>query len=215
MKYLPESIQKEMVLEYHKNNCEVIVSRLISDYTDYLWYLSQRYFLQGATSEDLVQEGRIGLYKAIKSYNIDKGDFIPYAQKCIYAAIFSAIRQYNRVKHSMLSNAISLYQEIKDNKNTDNRVLLEIIIVESNILGKDSLSKVIEREDYIEFSQYINDNLTELEQTILQYRIYGLSYTEISTLTNREEKSIDNALTRAKKKLENYTRVKQLKERVR
>lgn len=153
------------------------------------------YFIFGADKEDVIQEGMVGLYKAIRDYKPEReASFISFAELCINRQIISAIKAASRQKHMPLNNSVSIDSPIASD---DEYTYLDFLSKaggnpEDVIIGRENL-KALERE--------ILKSLSKMEQEVLTYYLRGRSYTQIAALMNKEEKSIDNALQRIKKKV--------------
>lgn len=161
---------------------------------------ARSYYLIGGDREDIIQEGMIGLYKAILDYDVNRlCYFRSFADICITRQIITAIKTATRQKHIPLNSYISLNKPVYDN--TSNRTLLDIVI-EHRITDPEEL--VISKEDLEFMEEKIVDVLSELELEVLSFYIEGMSYQEISVKLDRHVKSIDNALQRIKKKLEGF-----------
>lgn len=154
------------------------------------------YFIFGADKEDVIQEGMVGLYKAIRDYNPEKeASFISFAELCINRQIISAIKAASRQKHIPLNTSISMDRPITNDD--EDYTYLDFLSKaggnpEDEVIGRENL-KILERE--------ILKTLSKMEQEVLAYYLRGRTYTQIATLMNKEEKSIDNALQRIKKKV--------------
>lgn len=186
-------IEYETVLKARMSDDEAL-KQIFSFYKNYIRILSNKYYLQGAESEDLVQEGMIGLFKAIKDYSPDEGSsFNTYATLCIVRQVKSAIRAANRKKHLPLNTSLSL-QEVND----DNKELAELFGENSS----DPEKIYINNEICAQANRLIYNSLTKLELRILLLYNKGLSYKEISEISGKSVKSVDNAVQRIKKKVE-------------
>lgn len=154
------------------------------------------YFIFGADKEDVIQEGMVGLYKAIRDYKPEKeASFISFAELCINRQIISAIKAASRQKHIPLNTSISMDRPVANDD--EDYTYLDFLSKtggnpEDEVIGKENL-KILERE--------ILKNLSKMEQEVLSYYLRGRSYTQIAVLMNKDEKSIDNALQRIKKKV--------------
>lgn len=154
------------------------------------------YFIFGADKEDVIQEGMVGLYKAIRDYRPDKeASFISFAELCINRQIISAIKAAGRQKHIPLNTSISMDKPVTGDD--EDYTYLDFLSKtggnpEDEVIGRENL-KILERE--------ILSNLSKMEQQVLGYYLRGRSYTQIAKLMGKEEKSIDNALQRIKKKV--------------
>ncbi len=162
---------------------------------------SRTYFLMGADKEDIIQEGMIGFYKAIRDYQPKKNNsFKGFAELCITRQIISAIKASNRQKHIPLNSYISLNKPISsDEENEDTYIDL---LKESENNNPETVYIGLEQKAFIE--QNIKKLLSTFESKVLEYYLQGKSYAEISVCTNKPEKSIDNALQRIKKKIEKF-----------
>ncbi|HEU4797449.1 MAG TPA: RNA polymerase sporulation sigma factor SigH, partial [bacterium] len=151
-----------------------------------------------ADREDIVQEGMIGLYKAIRDYDLDReASFRGFAELCITRQIITAIKTATRQKHIPLNSYISLNKPIYDEDS--DRTLLDVI---SSIKVSDPEELVINQEASATMRERIRKNLSELECRVLTAYLEGKSYQEMANELNRHVKSIDNALQRVKRKLE-------------
>ena len=146
----------------------------------------------GLELNDLIQEGMIGVFKAITSFN-GKSSFKAYAYTCIKTNIITAIKKSNRNKNKPLNNYISLSGT--DGNDEDKNLL----VCDKNF---DPERKVIEMESHDELRETIKQKLSQFEYKILLYYLQGFSYSDISERTGKKEKSIDNAIQRIRKKLQ-------------
>ena len=171
---------------------------LLIKYKNFVRTKARSYFLVGADHEDIVQEGMIGLYKAIRDYNADRtGSFGAFAEICVHRQMITAIKMATRQKHIPLNSYISLNKPIYDEDST--RTLIEMIATghsqdpEELLIGQEEMSRAEKR---------IIKDLTNLEKQVLSAYMEGLSYEQIAENVNRHVKCVDNALQRIKKKLE-------------
>src|SRR5690554_1916948 len=173
---------------------------IINKYKNFVRSKARSYFLIGADREDIVQEGMIGLYKAIRDFRSDKlSSFRAFAELCITRQIITAIKTATRQKHIPLNSYISLNKPIYDEES--DRTLLDVISG-SKILDPEEL--IISREELSAMELKIGEILSELEWEVLMSYLQGKSYQEIAIDLERQVKSIDNALQRVKRKLEGY-----------
>ncbi len=173
---------------------------LLDKYKNFVRSKARSYFLVGADHEDIVQEGMIGLYKAIRDYRPDKlSSFRAFAELCITRQIITAIKAATRQKHIPLNNYVSLNKPLYDEES--DRTLLDVI-VEGRMSDPEEL--IINMENVGNIRAKINEVLSGLEQEVLNAYLDGKSYQEIAEALGRHVKSIDNALQRVKRKLEKY-----------
>jgi len=172
--------------------------KLIKRYKNFVLAKSRSYFLVGADREDIVQEGMIGLYKAIRDYKIERlASFRAFAELCITRQIITAIKAATRQKHQPLNSYISLNKPIYDEES--DRTLLDVL-KGGKLYNPESL--FISRETYELIENKINEMLSKLEFDVLQEYLKGKSYQDIADALDKHVKSVDNALQRVKRKLE-------------
>lgn len=189
----------ELVEQVRLGNTDAL-DFLITKYRLFVKAKARSYFLVGADKEDIVQEGMIGLYKAIRDYNGDKlASFRAFAELCITRQIITAIKTATRQKHIPLNSYVSLDKPIYDEESE--RTLMDII---TSPLSDDPMYAMINQEEFNFLEAKVSEVLSELEQQVLALYLEGRSYYEISELLNRHVKSIDNALQRVKRKLERH-----------
>ncbi|OJH18631.1 RNA polymerase factor sigma-70 [Bacillus obstructivus] len=198
-------MEDEQLIELvHKGDSEAL-DFLIQKYRNFVRAKARSYFLVGADKEDIVQEGMIGLYKAIRDYKEDKlTSFKAFAELCIIRQIITAIKTATRQKHIPLNSYVSLDKPIYDEES--DRTLMDVISG-AKIMNPEEL--IINREKYGNIEGKISELLSDLERKVLALYLDGQSYQEISEELNRHVKSIDNALQRVKRKLERYLEIRE------
>jgi RNA polymerase sporulation-specific sigma factor len=190
-------LDEELVLYAHEGNVDAL-EYLINKYKNFVKAKARSYFLIGADREDIVQEGMIGLYKAIRDFRNDKlSSFRAFAELCITRQIITAIKTATRQKHIPLNSYISLNKPIYDEDS--DRTLLDILTA-AKITDPEEL--IISREELLSIEAKIGEVLSGLELEVLMSYLQGKSYQEIACDLDRHVKSIDNALQRVKRKLE-------------
>ncbi len=173
---------------------------LINKYKNFVRAKARSYFLIGADKEDIIQDGMIGLYKAIRDFRPDKlSSFRAFAELCITRQIITAIKTATRQKHIPLNSYVSLNKPIYDEDS--DRTLLDVI---SGTRITDPEELIISREEFDDIESKMGEILSSLEWKVLMFYLEGKSYQEIAGDLNRHVKSIDNALQRVKRKLERY-----------
>lgn len=174
--------------------------QLFEKYKNFVRSKVRSYFLIGADREDIIQEGMIGLYKAIRDYKSDKlSSFRAFAELCITRQMITAIKTATRQKHIPLNSYVSLNKPVYDDDS--DRTLIDILSV-SKITNPEEL--IIGQEEYAAIEARIGEMLSDLEWEVLTSYLMGKSYQEIAVDLKRHVKSIDNALQRVKRKLEKY-----------
>src|SRR5579884_425149 len=196
-------------LDYHERADEDLVATaksgdnlamefLLNKYKNFVRIKAKSYFLIGADREDIIQEGMIGLYKAVRDFKADKlSSFRAFAELCITRQIITAIKTATRQKHIPLNQYISLNKPIYDEDSE--RTLLDVM--PSNKTS-DPEDLVINQEVSEDIKARIQENLSDLESQVLLSYLEGKSYQEMARDLNRHVKSIDNALQRVKRKIE-------------
>lgn len=190
----------EDVVEFAREGDDAALEYLINKYKNFVRAKARSYFLIGADREDIIQEGMIGLYKAIRDFRMDKlSSFRAFAELCITRQIITAIKTATRQKHIPLNSYVSLNKPIYDEDS--DRTLLDVISG-SKITDPEEL--IISREEFDDIEEKMGEILSSLEWKVLMSYLEGKSYQEIAEDLNRHVKSIDNALQRVKRKLERY-----------
>lgn len=154
------------------------------------------YFLQGAEADDLIQEGMIGLYKAIRDYNFRGSSFWAFARLCITRHVISAIKGTSRQKHLPLNSYLSLHRPLAEGEG--DRTLLEVLVSSES---QNPESVVLGRERLESAQRYLQRLLSGFEYRVFQLYASGLSYKEMAERLKTRPKSIDNALCRIKQKV--------------
>jgi RNA polymerase sporulation-specific sigma factor len=201
---LPEDVlteQDEQLVAHAREGDEDAIDVLLARYRHYARAKARSYFLAGADREDIVQEGMIGLYKAIRDYEPQHNTaFRAFAELCITRQIITAIKTATRQKHIPLNSYVSLNKAASDQEGEE-RPLAESI-VSREIL--DPADLVISAEEIAGIKDSVDKHLSDLETEVLSLYMDGKSYQEIADLLGRHVKSIDNALQRIKRKLEQH-----------
>lgn len=195
-----EVMGDEEVVTLAQGGDDVAQEYLINKYRNFVRAKARSYFLVGADREDIIQEGMIGLYKAIRDFRGDKlSSFRAFAELCITRQIITAIKTATRQKHIPLNSYVSLNKPVYDEDS--DRTLLDVISG-SSIADPEEL--IISREEFDNIEEKMGEILSSLEWQVLMSYLEGKSYQEIALDLKRHVKSIDNALQRVKRKLERY-----------
>ena len=196
---------EELIELVHTGDSEAL-DYLIQKYRNFVRAKARTYFLIGADKEDIVQEGMIGLYKAVRDFKGDKlSSFKAFAELCITRQIITAIKTATRQKHIPLNSYVSLDKPIYDEES--DRTLMDIISG-TKVLDPEEL--IINQEEFDDIELKMAELLSDLERKVLALYLDGQTYQEISEELNRHVKSIDNALQRVKRKLERYLEVREI-----
>jgi RNA polymerase sporulation-specific sigma factor len=188
---------EELLCRIHQGSSQAL-DVIMHKYINFVRAKARTYFLIGADKEDIIQEGMIGLYKAIRDYDGDKlSSFKAFAELCVTRQIITAIKTATRFKHMPLNSYISLDKPLRDEDK--DRTLMDVLVGSGDI---DPQELLVNRENLGDMQLKLSELLSGLEKEVLQLYLEGRTYQEISKELNRHEKSIDNALQRVKRKLE-------------
>ena len=189
----------EELVERARGGSDPAIEELLRRYRHYARAKARSYFLAGADREDIVQEGMIGLYKAIRDFQGDRNTaFRAFAELCITRQIITAIKTATRQKHVPLNSYVSLNKGASHDHDED-RVLADVLVGPTMT---DPAELVISAEEIAGIKASMGKLLSSLETEVLQLYMDGKSYHEIAEMLGRHVKSIDNALQRIKRKLE-------------
>lgn len=173
-----------------------ITDYLMNKYKNLVRKKAKALYLIGGDTDDLIQEGMIGLFKAVRDYQPDKdSSFYHFAELCIARQMYNAVEASNRKKHAPLNSYVPLYADVKD---ADGMNLVDVLggMDESN-----PEELFINQENLEDFQKKVNENLSAMEQEVLTYYLQGFGYVQIAEVMGKEPKAVDNALQRIKKKL--------------
>ena len=196
-----ENMTDEEVVMVAKQDENLLAQEyLLYKYRNFVRAKARSYFLIVAEREDIIQEGMIGLFKAIRDFRNDKlSSFRAFAELCVTRQIITAIKTATRQKHIPLNSYVSLNKPIYEEDS--DRTLLDVI---SGAKVANPEEMVISREEFLDIENKMNNILSDLEWKVLMSYLDGKSYQEIAVDLDRHIKSIDNALQRVKRKLEKY-----------
>jgi RNA polymerase sporulation-specific sigma factor len=181
------------------------LTELLTKYRGFARAKARSYFLVGGDHEDIVQEGMIGLYKAVRDFNPTlASSFRAFAELCITRQIITAIKTATRQKHGPLNSYVSFSRPVAGDDDGD-RCLGDVLPIRSIC---DPADLVISAERIRALQQHFDDVLSDLEAEVLRLYVDGKSYVEIAEVLDRHVKSIDNALQRIKRKLDGHLRAR-------
>ena len=195
--------QDELDREYIKrikSGDNIALNYIMDKYKNFVFSKAKPFFIVGAEKEDIVQEGMIGLYKAIKGYDETKDvTFKVFADLCIRRQIMTAIKSATRQKHIPLNSYLSLNKAAFDEEG--DRTVLDVLDIET---VPDPLDTITSRETYANLEMQMNELLSDFEQKVLNEYLNGCSYSEIATRLDSHVKAVDNAVQRIKKKVDKH-----------
>ncbi len=181
---------------------ERCVEILLDRYRNFARSKARSYFLAGSDKEDVVQEGMIGLFKAVRDFDLSQDTpFRAFAELCISRQILTAIKTANRQKHQPLNSSISLDAPAYGDDDSDRSIGDNLVAPN---VASDPVELVISAEEIEAIRDNLSDTLTELEGDVLRLYMDGKSYEEIAGALGNHVKSIDNALQRIKRKLQRH-----------
>jgi len=180
---------------------------LLNKYKEIVNMKVSRYFIVGAEKEDIVQEGLIGLYKAIKSYDVEKqNSFKSFANLCIERQLITAIKTSNRQKHMPLNSYLSLNMSAYDDTEDDTSIYE---VFDANVI-EDPLETITKKEYYKDVESVIEKSLSPFEKQVLNELVKGNSYTVIAEKLDSPVKSVDNAIQRIRKKTSKNIKINEI-----
>jgi RNA polymerase sporulation-specific sigma factor len=194
-------LEDQVLVQRVQDGDERCLEVLLGRYRNFARSKARSYFLAGSDKEDVVQEGMIGLYKAIRDFDsAQETPFRAFAELCISRQILTAIKTANRNKHQPLNSSISLDAPAYSNESSDKSVADNLIAPSMT----DPAELLISSEEIEAIRTSMRENLTELEGDVLRLYMDGKSYEEIAGALGNHVKSIDNALQRIKRKLQRH-----------
>ncbi|MBQ9765500.1 MAG: RNA polymerase sporulation sigma factor SigH [Lachnospiraceae bacterium] len=198
------SVSDEVLVERLQNGEEQIMDYLLEKYKDLVRKVSRKFFLVGGENDDLLQEGMIGLFKAIRDYNPEKeASFYSFAELCISRQIYTAINASNRKKHSPLRDYVSL----SENPAEDNGEKVQLLAANNFYRNRNPEELILDKEELNMIQCEIERCLSEFEKSVLGLYLNGYSYDRISKELDKPSKSVDNALSRIRAKLRKINRL--------
>ena len=178
---------------------EAIVDYIVKKYKNLVRKNARNMYILGAEEQDLIQEGMIGLFNAIKDYDSGRdASFFTFADLCISRRMYNAIKASKREKHTPLNNYVSLYGD-NDDKNLDGKSGVIELLSAGEISNPENL--LIDQENVKQIQEIVDKELSAFEKQVFDLYITGMKYVQIAKVLGRDEKSTDNALQRIKSKL--------------
>lgn len=196
--------------DYKQYSDEELIVRLRDGESSITEYLMNKYknlvrskaksmYILGADSDDLIQEGMIGLFKALRDYDSGRdASFLTFADLCVSRQMYTAVQASRRQKHIPLNTYISLYGNVNSDREGEQEELVNVLAVHA---GQSPEEVVIDRENVIQLEKAIEQELSSFEKQVLDLYLTGMGYQQIAKVLGRDEKSTDNALQRIKTKL--------------
>jgi len=197
-----QNLKDEELIKQLRLGDERIMEFILDKYKPFVRKKANTMYLIGGETEDLIQEGMIGLFKAIRDYDEEKeSSFYHFAELCVNRQIYTVIEAYNRKKHAPLNTYVSLYS----GTNEDGVVLADALTAQG---AENPEQMMIDQENLVLFMEQLKERLSKMECQVLDLYLSGLNYQQIAEEMGKSSKAIDNALQRikAKVKLETLTK---------
>lgn len=193
-----DGMTDEQLIRMLREGNQEITDYIMNKYKNLVRKKAKAMFLIGGDSDDLIQEGMIGLFKAVRDYNSEKeASFYSFAELCISRQLYSAVQASNRLKHIPLNSYVSLYLDV-NHSSEEETPLLEVL---QTLTEKSPEEKFIDQENVSNLQNQLEENLSKFENEVLKLYITGLGYVQIAEILDKPAKSVDNALQRIKNKL--------------
>lgn len=196
MKEFSDFTDEELIIRYRDGDKQ-IMDYLMDKYKHVVRSKAGRMFILGADKDDLIQEGMIGLFKAVRDYDSGRdASFLTFAELCVSRQMYTAIQAANRKKHLPLNSYISLY------KNSEDEILEGQLIGAIRDFSEQNPEEIlIDRENVEALQTIIDQELSTFERQVLELSMTGMGYIDIARLLGKDPKSTDNALNRVKTKI--------------
>ena len=191
------NLRDEELIEELRNGDEKIMDYILDKYKPLVRKKANAMYLIGGDTDDLIQEGMIGLFKAIRDYNKEKeSSFYHFAELCISRQIYTVVEASNRKKHAPLNSYVSLYSGMNEDG---------VVLADSLTTGamENPEQMMIDQESLFLFMEDLKGRLSKMERQVLDYYLAGLNYQQIASEMEKSPKTIDNALQRIKAKVKN------------
>ena len=193
---------EQLIVLIHDGGRGETIDYIMNKYKDLVRKKAASMYILGADRDDLIQEGMIGLFKAVRDYDAGRdASFSTFADLCISRQMYSAIKSLSRKKHMPLNSYISIYASREDSDQGSDVSLEEILESDSNLIPE---QYVLDQENLKILEENIDKDLSELERQVLDLYITGMSIKKIAGVLGRDEKSTDNAMQRVRAKLKKY-----------
>ena len=194
-----EEYQDEELIRRLRDGDGSVMDYLMEKYKDLVRRKARSMYLPGADQEDLIQEGMIGLFKAVRDYDCGRdASFYTFADLCISRQMYTAVQASKRLKHSPLNSYVSLYERSSEGTDNEEKNLIEALAARTQMSPEELF---LDKERVEDLERAIETELSSFEKQVLDLYLTGMSYTQIAKVLGRDEKSTDNALQRLKSKI--------------
>ncbi len=194
-----ETMSDEELIQSLRDGDGKVIDYIIEKYKELVRHKAGSMFILGADKEDLIQEGMIGLYKAVRDYDAGRdASFATFADLCVSRQMYKAVESQNRKKHAPLNSYVSIYEDDQAKGEEGSGGISQMLLAEAGMSPEDV---VIDKEQAENLEKKIYEGLSDLERQVLNLRLTGIEYTDIAKILGRDAKSTDNALSRIKVKV--------------
>lgn len=201
-----EEMTDEELIDQLREGDRQVMDYICDKYKNLVRSKAKSMYILGGDSEDLIQEGMIGLFKAVRDYDCGRdASFYTFADLCISRQMYTAVQASQRLKHAPLNSYVSLDSPGRTDEDRDKeaQTLAELL---SGRTGGNPEELFLDKERVAYLEEQIAKELSELENQVLDLYITGMSYTQIAKVLGRSDKATENALTRAKQKIRGMLR---------
>ena len=208
-----EGLSDDELIALSRENDDRATETLMSRYKGLVRSRARSMFILGGDSEDLIQEGMLGLFKALRDYDCGRdASFSTFASLCVSRQLYTAVQAYSRKKHMPLNTAVSLsapaappgVMDGKEGPDLEESIADDVSNISAGGYGANPEKVLIDRESFDLLQERIETELSPLEKQVLDLHLTGMNYIEIAHILNRDEKSTDNALQRIRAKVRSW-----------
>lgn len=199
MNNIYEGYSDEELIDRLRQGEEQIIDYIMDKYKNLVRNKAKSMFILGADNDDLIQEGMIGLFKAVRDYDAGRdASFYTFADLCVSRQMYTAVQASRREKHAPLNSYISLYADMTESDQEGNAELVNAL---TSAVETNPEELLIDKENVANIEAIIDKELSGFEKQVLDLYITGMSYSQIAKVLGRDDKSTDNALQRLKAKI--------------
>ena len=194
-----EEMTDEELIDQLREGDRQVMDYICDKYKNLVRSKAKSMYILGGDSEDLIQEGMIGLFKAVRDYDCGRdASFYTFADLCISRQMYTAVQASKRLKHSPLNSYVSLYERSSEGTDNEEKNLIEALAARTQMSPEELF---LDKERVEDLERAIETELSSFEKQVLDLNLTGMSYTQIAKVLGRDEKSTDNALQRLKSKI--------------
>ena len=197
-----EELTDEELIALFRDGDQEAMEKLLNKYKEMVLKKAKSMYILGGDSDDLIQEGMLGLFKAVRDYDCGRdASFRTFAQLCVTRQLYTAVTASSRKKHLPLNTAVSLSRPVREDGGEEEEEFLDCLEADASSNPEVYLSG---QEDMERLEEKIEKELSPFEKQVLELHLTGMGYVEIAHVLNRDEKSTDNALQRIRTKLKKW-----------